>query len=33
MLHNNVLKNTNKNPDKVSGFAAGIGLERMAMLK
>ncbi len=33
MIHNNVLKNTNKNPKKIRGYAAGIGLERMAMLK
>ncbi|NOQ50558.1 MAG: phenylalanine--tRNA ligase subunit alpha [Mycoplasmataceae bacterium] len=33
MLHPNVILNVGKNPDKMQGFAAGIGLERIAMIK
>jgi phenylalanyl-tRNA synthetase alpha chain len=33
MVHPNVLKNVGINPDEYQGFAFGIGLERLAMLK
>jgi phenylalanyl-tRNA synthetase alpha chain len=33
MVHPNVLKNVGVNPDKYNGFAFGIGVERLAMLK
>lgn len=33
MVHPNVLKNCGINPDEYSGYAFGMGLERMAMLK
>lgn len=33
MVHPNVLKMGGYNPDEVQGFAFGIGIERMAMLK
>ncbi len=33
MLSPKVIKNVGKNPDEVRGFAAGIGLERIAMIK
>jgi len=33
MVHPNVLKMSNIDPDKYSGFAFGIGLERIALLK
>ncbi len=33
MVHPNVLKNVNIDPEKYSGFAFGIGLDRLAMLK
>jgi len=33
MVHNNVLKNVGINPEKYSGFAFGMGIERFAMLK
>jgi phenylalanyl-tRNA synthetase alpha chain len=33
MMHPNVLKNLNINPDDHLGFAFGLGLERFAMLK
>ena len=33
MIHRNVIKNANKDATIINGFAAGIGLERMAMLK
>lgn len=33
MVHPNVLKNCNIDPDKYSGYAFGIGIERIAMLK
>ena len=33
MVHRNVLKNVNIDPDQYSGFAFGIGIERITMLK
>lgn len=33
MIHPNVLKNCQIDPDKFQGFAFGIGIERLAMLK
>ena len=33
MVHKNVLKNVKINPKKYSGFAFGLGIERLAMLK
>ena len=33
MVHPNVLKNVKVNPDKFQGFAFGIGIDRLAMLK
>ena len=33
MVHPNVLKNVNINPKKMKGFAFGIGIDRLAMLK
>jgi phenylalanyl-tRNA synthetase alpha chain len=33
MVHPNVLKNCNINPDEWQGFAFGLGVERLAMLK
>jgi phenylalanyl-tRNA synthetase alpha chain len=33
MIHPNVLKNCNIDPEKFQGFAFGIGVERLAMLK
>jgi len=33
MVHPNVLKNVNVNPDKYQGYAFGIGIDRLAMLK
>jgi phenylalanyl-tRNA synthetase alpha chain len=33
MVHPNVLKNVGINPDEYQGFAFGMGIERMAMLK
>lgn len=33
MVHPNVLKNAGIDPDKYSGFAFGMGIERIAMLK
>ncbi len=33
MVHSQVLKNVGINPDEYQGFAFGIGLERLAMLK
>lgn len=33
MVHPNVLRNVGINPDEFQGFAFGIGLERLAMLK
>jgi len=33
MVHDNVLKNVGINPEKYSGFAFGLGIERFAMLK
>ena len=33
MVHPNVLKNSKVNPNKYQGFAFGIGIDRLAMLK
>ncbi len=33
MVHPNVLKNVNIDPEKYQGFAFGIGIERLIMLK
>ena len=33
MIHSNVIKNAGKNPLHTQGYAAGLGLERLAMLK
>ena len=33
MVHPNVLRAGGYNPDEVSGFAFGLGVERIAMLK
>ncbi|RKX66919.1 MAG: hypothetical protein DRP42_01965 [Tenericutes bacterium] len=33
MLNPNVIKNVGKDPESFIGFAAGIGLERLAMNK
>jgi phenylalanyl-tRNA synthetase alpha chain len=33
MVHPNVLRNCGLDPDKVQGFAFGVGLDRLAMLK
>jgi len=33
MVHPNVLKNCNINPEIYSGFAFGLGIERIAMIK
>jgi phenylalanyl-tRNA synthetase alpha chain len=33
MVHSKVLKNVNIDPDEYQGFAFGMGIERMAMLK
>ena len=33
MVDPNVLKNCNINPEKYTGFAFGMGIERIAMLK
>jgi len=33
MVHPNVLKNVDINPDQYQGFAFGVGIERLAMLK
>jgi phenylalanyl-tRNA synthetase alpha chain len=33
MVHPNVLKNCNIDPDKYTGFALGMGIERIAILK
>jgi phenylalanyl-tRNA synthetase alpha chain len=33
MVHPNVLKSVNLDPDEYQGFAFGMGIERMAMLK
>ena len=33
MVHPNVLKNCNIDPNKYTGFAAGLGLDRIAMIK
>ena len=33
MVHPNILSNLNIDPNKYSGFALGMGVERIAMLK
>ena len=33
MVHSNVLKNCNIDSEKFQGFALGLGVERLAMLK
>ncbi|HWC57412.1 MAG TPA: phenylalanine--tRNA ligase subunit alpha, partial [Candidatus Paceibacterota bacterium] len=33
MVHPNVLKNVKYDPDKVTGFAFGMGLDRLMMIK
>ena len=33
MVHPNVLKNCSIDPEKYSGFALGMGIERIAILK
>jgi len=33
MVHPNVLKNVDIDPEKYQGFAFGVGIERLAMLK
>lgn len=33
VVHPNVFKSVGYNPDKVQGFAFGLGVERIAMLK
>ena len=33
MVHPNVLKNVNIDPDEYQGYAFGVGIERLAMLK
>jgi phenylalanyl-tRNA synthetase alpha chain len=33
MVHPNVLRSVGYDPEKVSGFAFGLGLERIAMLR
>ena len=33
MVHPNVLKNVGLNPEEYSGFAFGMGIERMTMLR
>lgn len=33
MIHPNVIKSAGKNPEEIQGYAAGLGLERLAMLK
>jgi phenylalanyl-tRNA synthetase alpha chain len=33
MVHPNVLKNVDIDPDQYQGFAFGVGIERLAMLK
>ena len=33
MVHPNVLRNCNINPDEYQGFAFGFGWDRLAMLK
>ncbi|WP_264435554.1 phenylalanine--tRNA ligase subunit alpha [Coxiella endosymbiont of Dermacentor marginatus] len=33
MVHPNVLRNVNINPDEYNGFAFGVGLDRLAMLR
>ena len=33
MVHPNVLRNVNVDPDEYSGFAFGVGMDRLAMLR
>ena len=33
MVHPNVIKNVNLDPEHYQGFAFGMGIERLAMLK
>ena len=33
MVHRNVFRSVNYNPDEVTGFAFGLGIDRLAMLK
>ena len=33
MIHPNVLKNVDIDPEEYQGFAFGVGIERLAMLK
>ncbi len=33
MVHRNVLRHVNINPDEITGFAFGLGIERIAMLR
>ena len=33
MVHPNVFKSVNYNPEELTGFAFGLGIERIAMLK
>ena len=33
MVHPNVLRNVDINPDQFQGYAFGMGIERLAMLK
>ena len=33
MVHPNVLKNVNIDPNEYQGYAFGVGIERLAMLK
>ena len=33
MIHPNVLRKANIDPEKYSGYALGMGIERLAMLK
>ena len=33
MVHPNVLRNVNVDPDEFSGYAFGLGLDRLAMLR
>ena len=33
MVHRNVFRSVNYDPDQVSGFAFGLGIDRLAMLK
>jgi phenylalanyl-tRNA synthetase alpha chain len=33
MIHPNVIKMADKDPEKIQGYAAGLGIERLAMIK